>query len=125
MRDGPELLKPDEASRAREQAIERKIEAPTEDSRAQTATKDPYKFASKSTLNRPQNGPQSAQGAIGRPKGAPERPRVPQEAPKEGPEEPQKAFLGPTGAPKERPGVPKERHAQGASKSLQKKVWEA
>ena len=42
---------PVEATPARERAIERKIEAPTEDSRAQTATKNPSKFASKSTKN--------------------------------------------------------------------------
>ena len=48
---------PVEATPAREQAIERKIEAPTEDSRAQTATNIPSKFASKSTKNRPKIAP--------------------------------------------------------------------
>ena len=47
MWDGPKF----DAARAREQAIERKIEAPTDDSRAQTATKNPTRFIPKSIKN--------------------------------------------------------------------------
>ena len=58
---------------------------------------------------RPQNGPQSALGAIGDPRGAPERLRVPQKTSKAAPEEAQRAPLGPTGTPQEPPSDPKER----------------
>ena len=73
------------------------------------STQNRFQIDQKSTPNRSQNGPRSAQGAIGGPKDAPERPRVPPEASKAAPEEAQKAPLDPTGAPKERSGGPKER----------------
>ena len=73
------------------------------------STQNRSEIDQKSTPNRLQNGPRSAQGAIGGPKGAPERPRAPPEASKVAPREAQKAPLDPTGAPKERSGNPKER----------------
>ena len=77
----------------------------------------------KSTPDRLQNGPRSAQGAIGGPKGAQSAQGCPQKRPRLGPERHRRRPWTPQGRPRSDQVTPKS--AQGGSKRLPKGVWEA
>ena len=114
---------PVEATSGGEQAIERKIEAPAEHSRVQTAKK----IHPKSVPNRPKINPKTVLEAPREPSGVPRTPQSAQECPQKRqkwrPERHRRRPWTPQGRPRSDQVASKS--AQGGSKRLQKGVWEA